>query len=103
MLEAKGLGENLRHARPRGRWTVDFRVQSGEIVGLLGLNGAGKTTSFRMTCGMIVPQRRQKPSLICLTSRLAHVTAARCEGGMGDPRPRIGVRSENSPSKSIGP
>jgi len=34
---------------------VDFRVDSGEIVGLLGPNGAGKTTSFRMTCGLIVP------------------------------------------------
>jgi len=34
---------------------VDFRVDSGEIVGLLGPNGAGKPTSFRMTCGLIVP------------------------------------------------
>ena len=36
---------------------VDFRVESGEIVGLLGPNGAGKTTCFRMTCGMIEPNR----------------------------------------------
>ncbi len=33
--------------------TVCFRVEPGEIVGLLGRNGAGKTTSFRMTVGMI--------------------------------------------------
>ncbi len=32
---------------------VSFNVHEGEIVGLLGLNGAGKTTSFRMTCGLI--------------------------------------------------
>jgi lipopolysaccharide export system ATP-binding protein len=32
---------------------VSFVVQPGEVVGLLGRNGAGKTTSFRMTIGMI--------------------------------------------------
>jgi lipopolysaccharide export system ATP-binding protein len=39
-----------------GRTVVDdvtFHVDRGEIVGLLGRNGAGKTTSFRMTIGMI--------------------------------------------------
>jgi lipopolysaccharide export system ATP-binding protein len=30
-------------------------VNQGEIVGLLGRNGAGKTTSFRMTIGMVTP------------------------------------------------
>jgi len=42
-----------------GRTVVDyvnFRVGRAEIVGLLGRNGAGKTTSFRMTIGMIVPE-----------------------------------------------
>lgn len=34
---------------------VSFDVHAGEIVGLLGRNGAGKTTSFRMTMGMIEP------------------------------------------------
>jgi lipopolysaccharide export system ATP-binding protein len=41
-----------------GRAVVDkvsFTVNQGEIVGLLGRNGAGKTTSFRMTIGMISP------------------------------------------------
>lgn len=32
---------------------VSFHVEESEIVGLLGRNGAGKTTSFRMTVGMI--------------------------------------------------
>jgi lipopolysaccharide export system ATP-binding protein len=34
---------------------VGFYVGRGEIVGLLGRNGAGKTTSFRMTMGMVKP------------------------------------------------
>jgi lipopolysaccharide export system ATP-binding protein len=42
-----------------GRRVVDrvsFEIEAGEIVGLLGRNGAGKTTSFRMTIGMITPE-----------------------------------------------
>lgn len=44
------------HKTYAGRVVVDdisFHVERGEIVGLLGRNGAGKTTSFRMTIGMI--------------------------------------------------
>jgi lipopolysaccharide export system ATP-binding protein len=36
---------------------VSFHVDEAEIVGLLGRNGAGKTTSFRMTVGMIEADR----------------------------------------------
>ncbi|HAI10647.1 MAG TPA: LPS export ABC transporter ATP-binding protein [Phycisphaerales bacterium] len=35
---------------------VSFHVGEAEIVGLLGANGAGKTTSFRMVMGMIRPE-----------------------------------------------
>ncbi len=45
-----------------GRTIVDhvsFDVAQGQIVGLLGRNGAGKTTSFRMTVGMIEPDDGQ--------------------------------------------
>jgi len=45
-----------------GRTVVDqvsYDVTEGEIVGLLGRNGAGKTTSFRMTIGMIGPEDGQ--------------------------------------------
>jgi ABC-2 type transport system ATP-binding protein len=37
-------------------WAVDgisFQVNRGEIFGLLGANGAGKSTTFRMLCGLL--------------------------------------------------
>ena len=34
---------------------VNFEAETGEIVGLLGANGAGKTTSFYMMTGLIKP------------------------------------------------
>ncbi len=48
--------------RYNGRPVVNelgFCVHPAEIVGLLGRNGAGKTTSFRMTVGMIDPDGGQ--------------------------------------------
>ncbi len=51
LLEARDLRKSYN-----GRRVVDgvhVRVDPAEIVGLLGRNGAGKTTSFRMTIGMI--------------------------------------------------
>lgn len=53
LLEAKGLVK-----RYGGRAVVNhvsLSVRQGEIVGLLGRNGAGKTTAFRMIIGMIPP------------------------------------------------
>lgn len=51
LLEAHNLEKSYG-----GRKVVDgvsFTVDGSEIVGLLGRNGAGKTTSFRMVMGMI--------------------------------------------------
>ncbi|WP_145444952.1 LPS export ABC transporter ATP-binding protein [Mucisphaera calidilacus] len=53
LLEAQGLQKTF--GRRKVVSDVSFRVGEGEIVGLLGRNGAGKTTSFRMTMGMIRP------------------------------------------------
>ena len=51
LLDARNLRKQYA-----GRVVVDgvsFGVDASEVVGLLGRNGAGKTTSFRMTIGMI--------------------------------------------------
>jgi ABC-2 type transport system ATP-binding protein len=34
---------------------ISFSVNEGEIFGLLGANGAGKSTTFRMLCGLLPP------------------------------------------------
>ena len=55
LLRADGLVKSYGNRR-----VVDgirFDVDPGEIVGLLGRNGAGKTTSFRMAIGMITPEQ----------------------------------------------
>lgn len=35
---------------------VNLRVEAGEVVGLLGANGAGKSTTFRMVVGLLKPE-----------------------------------------------
>ena len=53
LLEVRGLVKSFRRRRVVDG--VSFDVAAGEIVGLLGSNGAGKTTSFRMTVGLTRP------------------------------------------------
>jgi len=50
-LVAEGLVKSYRGRRVVDQ--LDLRVERGEIVGLLGKNGAGKTTSFYMIVGLV--------------------------------------------------
>ena len=34
---------------------VSFEVRAGEVFGFLGSNGAGKSTTIRMLCGLLRP------------------------------------------------
>ncbi|MGJ8643564.1 MAG: ABC transporter ATP-binding protein [Luteolibacter sp.] len=55
MLEATGL-----HKKFGGKPALDdvsFRLEKGEIYGLLGHNGAGKSTSLGIVLGMVAPDR----------------------------------------------
>ena len=53
LLETHGL---VKHYSGRAVVNkVDISIEQRNIVGLLGRNGAGKTTSFRMIMGMITP------------------------------------------------
>src|SRR5262245_10767400 len=57
ILEVQGLVKT--YGRRRVVDGVGFDVDEAEVVGLLGGNGAGKSTSFKITCGMIEPDAGQ--------------------------------------------
>ena len=56
-------GAGRRHPRAaqdvrrlgRGRRGLDLTIRRGEVFGLLGPNGSGKTTTIRMLCGLMMP------------------------------------------------
>lgn len=55
LCEVKGLKKTYQ-----GKTVVNglsFHIYPGEVVGLLGANGAGKTTAFYMTIGLIRPDQ----------------------------------------------
>jgi ABC-2 type transport system ATP-binding protein len=53
MLEVEGLTKYYGHKRAVSE--VSFRIEKGEIIGLLGLNGSGKTTLLRILAGNLLP------------------------------------------------
>ena len=53
MLEVEGLTKYYGHKRAVSQ--VSFRIEQGEIIGLLGLNGSGKTTLLRILAGNLLP------------------------------------------------
>ncbi len=57
LLEAKNLVKS--YGRRVVVNDVDIQIQSGQIIGLLGRNGAGKTTIFQMIVGLVKPDRGQ--------------------------------------------
>lgn len=53
VLEARALHRTLgEHAAVSD---VSISLAKGDVLGLLGLNGAGKSTTLKMLCGMLVP------------------------------------------------
>src|SRR5579864_9561787 len=57
MLEARSLTKFYNHVRAVHE--VSFSIKPGEILGYLGHNGAGKSTTIRMLTGLIEPSEGQ--------------------------------------------
>lgn len=57
MIEARGLTKYFSDKKQSVRAVdnVSFRVQPGQIYGLLGANGAGKTTTLRLLATLLTP------------------------------------------------
>jgi drug efflux transport system ATP-binding protein len=62
---------------------VNFEVRRGEIFGFLGPNGSGKTTTIRMTLGLMKP-----------TSGEVDVLGMKMDGNTSKIRPRVGYMSQ---------
>ncbi|HEY9246606.1 MAG TPA: ABC transporter ATP-binding protein [Candidatus Methanoperedens sp.] len=55
-----GLNVNSGNLRPEEFWSVDnvsFELRKGEILGLIGRNGSGKSTMLKMLNGIYLPDR----------------------------------------------
>jgi len=55
MLEVSGI--DVSYGNVQALWDVSFRVDAGEIVTLIGANGAGKSTVLRAVSGLLAPRR----------------------------------------------
>ena len=62
---------------------INFEVHHGEIFGFLGPNGSGKTTTIRMTLGLMKP-----------TSGEVGVLGMKVDGDTAKIRPRVGYMSQ---------
>lgn len=55
IVSATDLSKSYRHGKVRALAGVDLEVNKGEIFGLIGPDGAGKTTLFRLLTTLIKP------------------------------------------------
>lgn len=53
LLEVQDL--TVHHGDVQALWGISFRVQEGELVTLVGSNGAGKSTTLRAISGLVAP------------------------------------------------
>jgi ABC-2 type transport system ATP-binding protein len=60
IIAVKGLTK--RYSGKRCRRSRRSHVNRGEIVGFLGPNGSGKTTTIRMICGLLKPDEAAAPA-----------------------------------------
>ena len=88
VIQASGL------TRRFGNFTavdnISFTVEAGEIVGYLGPNGSGKTTTIRMLLGLLRPTEGEAQVLGFDVIRQAERI-----------RERVGYMSQSSPCISI--
>lgn len=53
VIEINGMSKS--YAGKRVVDNVSLSIDKGEVVGFLGPNGSGKTTTMRMMCGLVTP------------------------------------------------
>ena len=92
MLEVRGL--TRRFGGLVAVNDLSFEVHEGEMIGLIGPNGSGKTTTFSMLSGAL------RPSAGAITfngERIEHLKANQCRGVSPGPSRIMPTRSRTSP------
>jgi ABC-2 type transport system ATP-binding protein len=77
MLRASGL--HKRFGSFIAVTDFDLEIRRGEIYGLLGANGAGKTTAIKMMCGLLAPTRGE----VALLGRTSDLRSAAVRSRIG--------------------
>lgn len=83
VVVARGLTKVFKDfwGRPKARAVndVDFEVRKGEVLGLLGPNGSGKTTTVKMMLGLLYPTKGhievfgQSPRHVATKARIGYL------------------------------
>ena len=88
-LQSAIVAEGLTKSFPGVRAVdhLSFDVRAGEIFGLVGPDGAGKTTTLRMLAGIMPPDagtaRRSLASMWCAIPKAPSTTSATCRSASG--------------------
>ena len=53
VLEVEGISKIYKNGR--GASDITFSLERGDVLGLLGPNGSGKTTAMKVICGLCHP------------------------------------------------
>lgn len=56
-IRIEAISKSYSARQPLAVDDVSFEIRDGEVLSIVGLNGAGKTTIIRMTSGIILPTR----------------------------------------------
>jgi ABC-2 type transport system ATP-binding protein len=76
---------------------ISFSVRKGEVFGLLGANGAGKSTTFRMLCGLLPASEGR----VLVAGRDLRHAAAQARGRIGYMAQRFSLYSDLSVQENL--
>lgn len=81
MIEVRNVSKTYQNS-VKALKQIDFKINTGEITGIIGRNGAGKSTLFKIICGLITEYEGEsiifgQKSSISLSHRISYLPEVR--------------------------